>query len=547
MKEKVYGNGVKTSEGVPQDILISVDKLSFSHGSDELLKDVSFTIHCGDKVGLIGPNGAGKTTLLKIIQDDLFPDEGYVRLHKGVNIGFMPQSVNDMDMPRIGDIGSFVKSGKGLLELERRLSELESQMQADDGNGQALEKYGKVQTLYENKGGFVSAHEIRRLTDGLGLNEFDLSTSISRLSGGQKTRLFLARILFSNPSLLLLDEPTNHLDAPILKWLVEYLNGYDGGIIVVSHDKRFLDDVANRIFKLNGSTGKIEKYSGNYSQAARLMEEREKSLEKRRREQQKEIRRLQSTINLWRRRGKRASKAAQLTDRVNRIKGELPDLPHTQKPPSFKLEVKERSHEHVLHIENLSKSYGGKNLLENIQLDVLRGEKLVILGPNGTGKSTLIKLIMGIIKPDSGSICIGSKVDMGYYAQEHEGLSFDNTVMEEAKSADPSAQENKIKAILGKLGLKGRALERKVSTLSPGERAKLALSKLILLGVNTLILDEPTNHLDAPSKKSLCEVLAQYQGTIIVTSHDSNLLGLLEPDKVITIPNGEVIQKGNIP
>jgi len=527
-------------ERVIEGTVLSVDRVSFSDGGRMLLEDIAFTLNAGDKVALVGPNGAGKTTLVHIIKGDIEPDIGSLQLRHGSVIGYLPQTIHEIDLPRDGFVGNFIKSSRGLPEMERYLEKTALKMADEPKDRTLLNQYGDLQEEYERRGGYTADHEILRLLSGLGLKNVQLDTQINHLSGGQKTRLFLARVLFGEPDLLLLDEPTNHLDRPVLEWLANYLIGFRGAVLVVSHDKDFLDKTVTRIVRLNEYDGRAEIITGNYSESLELIEVLKMEAEKQRRLQEKEMQRLFKTINLWRQRGKRAAIASRLEKKVDEIRESLVELPKRDRRMGFRIEVKEQSHKEVLKLENLGKSYGSHEVVRNVSLSVQRGERVAVLGPNGAGKTTLLKMIVGEIRPDKGAVHLGGKVNLGYYAQEQEGLNLENTVHEEMRSVSADRREQDIRAFLGRFGLTGDLFYRSVATLSPGERTKLALAKIMISGCNTLVLDEPTNHLDIPSKERLAEVLEAYEGTVIITSHDSDLLEIMNLDKVLIMPEEKI-------
>lgn len=521
--------------------VLSVKDISFYYGERKLLEDITFNLNAGEKVALVGPNGTGKSTLIHIIMGNLEPDDGFVNFRNNVKIGYLPQTIHEIDLPKNSTVGNFIKSSQNLPEIEDSLNKITSQLANNPEDLNLLKKYGKLQEIYDIKDGYIADYKILKLLDGLNIENADLETPINHLSGGQKTRLFLGRVLFSKPDLLLLDEPTNHLDKPVLDWLAKYLETFKGAVLIVSHEKDFLDKVVGKVIKLNEYDGKVQIFDGNYSKAFEKMELHERQMEKERQEQEKELQKLYKTINLWRQRGKRAKIASQLEKKVEEIKDNLTEIPQKDRDVFFKIEISENSYKNVMRIKNLAKSYDENHVVRDVNLNIERGERVGIVGPNGAGKTTLLKMITGQIKPDRGRINIGEKVSIGYYAQEQETLQLNNTVRKEILSVSSGLNEQDMRSFLGQFGLTGNIFHRKISTLSPGERTKLSLAKIMITGSNTLILDEPTNHLDLPSQKRLAEVLKTYEGTIVITSHNTDLLDMIDLDKILIMPEEELI------
>ena len=546
-KERLKKTMSNRKEKVLRSMVLSVQGINFSHsGQAELLDDITFSLHKKERVALVGPNGVGKTTLLGIIRKKITPDGGQVVISRNTRIGFLPQTIVEAELPKSGCVGDFIKSGRGLDRLERKMEDIERKLSEKTEKDEAIEKYGNLQERYELLGGYGSDQEALRLLAGLELVDVGLDIQIKTLSGGQKTKLFLARVLFSQPELLLLDEPTNHLDKSVLEWLSGYLGNFKGALLVVSHDQRFLDTTVDRVLRLNEFTGQIETYPGNYTNFLRLKEERDLSLKRQRRNQEKELQKFHQAINLWRRRGKRAKEAKIMERRAGKLKENLIKAPQRSKRSKFFFETGERSYEDVLRVDSLSKSFGKKAVLRKASFNLFRGECIAILGPNGSGKSTLLKIIVGELTPDAGRVNLGKKVTIGYYAQEHEGLSFDSTVLEEARNMRPNLPEARLRAALGRFLFSGGDVYKKISMLSPGERTKLALAKIMLGRFNTLILDEPVNHLDMESRERLMKILAEFlknDGTIIITSHDTELIDTLNPDRILIMPGEKLEQR----
>lgn len=517
-------------------LILSVRGVEYQYGYEPVINEASFSLNAGDKAALVGPNGVGKTTLLNIIRGEISPESGEIIIPGGVEIGYLPQSIQEVDLPENGTIGAFVKSARGLNQLEQNIYQLTDEISERPENEQLQQRYGRLQRRYDLLGGYISHVHINKLLAGVDLEDFSIEDNIGHLSGGQKTRLLLAKILYRNPSLMLLDEPSNHLDKPILDWLGNYFRRYDGALLVVSHKPDFLNRFTNQVLRLNPHTHRIETYTGNYNDAMDKVDENRRRQKKERRVKEKKIKRLKNTASRFHGKNERASQATQLEKRAKELEESLPEISDKMKTPDFNFSLERESYKLVLSAKNISFSYGDNEVISDIDFILMRGERMIILGPNGAGKTTLIKMVVGELEPDSGELNIGEKVDIGYFAQEHETLNWENTVLEEASAGAYTGNQTIIRAVLGHFLLTGDIAERKVSTMSSGERTKLALAKLILKGANFLVLDEPTNHLDTDARKQLGLALQQYPGTIILTSHDQKLIKTIEVDKVLHLP-----------
>jgi len=503
--------------------ILSASNITKNFGTNVVLDNVSFIINEKDKVGLVGLNGAGKTTLLKIMAGKINYDGGNLTISKGLKIGYMAQDIKADGYSTIRDV--FEPIFKIHLEREKKIREIEMEMSKPDVyNDERLlkplmETYAALTELFKNEGGFEIQSRIRGVLNGLGFA--DISTPLSTLSGGQNTRLALARILLESPGLLLLDEPTNYLDMGSIQWLEGFLKDYAGALVVVSHDRYFLDRVANKIFELENSH--LTCYEGNYSTYIKKknayldISERHEAL------RQKEAERLKKSIqNFISHRN-----YVQAKNRMRLLENLLSQAP-SQKSPNKSIHIKfktaESSGREVLVLENLSFSYGDKTIFTDVNLKVYRGERIGIIGPNGIGKSTLLKILAQQLEAQQGYVYFGHKVQPVYFAQEQEDLSLENTILEEVWEAAPSLSLTQIRSFLGSLLFSGDEVEKKISVLSGGERSRVALAKAILQGANLLLLDEPTNHLDIVSKEKLEASLREFDGTIITVSHDRYFL-----------------------
>ncbi len=508
-------------------IVLSCKNISKSYGIDTILKDVTFSINEGDKVGIIGSNGEGKTTLFKILSKELSQDDGEVFVDRNKSLGYLAQHLALDSSSTIYD--EMLLVFEDLQRLEKKIEELELKMNEpyDEKNASYHEKiikdYGVAQDLYENRGGYTYKGEISRVIKGLGFNEEDFGKLILNLSGGQKTRVALCKLLLLNPDILLLDEPTNHLDLEAIEWLEEYLKTYKGTVIVISHDRFFLDSVTTSTFQV--INGHVNCYSASYTKALELMKKDYDAKLKAYNLQQAEIKRQEAIIEKFRSFNREKSiKAAESREKAL-DKMELIDAPDKEKSASkIKFEASVKSGYDVLHIENLAKSFGDKKLFSNLSFDLKRGEKIALIGENGRGKTTLFKIIMDKIESDSGIKVLGANVNVGYYDQEQSNLNIDNTVLSEVWDDFPELTTSEIRGFLGSFLFRGDDVFKEINKLSGGERCRINLLKLMLSKSNLLLLDEPTNHLDIPSREALEESILSYDGTLIVISHDRYFL-----------------------
>ena len=528
-------------------IILSCRHLTKSFGIDEILRDVTFNINEGDKVGLIGPNGEGKSTLFKILTKQLDYDSGELFLDKNKTLGYLSQNLSlDSENTIYDEMLSVFSS---LTELEDKIKTLEEKLNEpydaskEEYHNKLIKDYTLSQELYENRGGYTFRGEISRVLKGLGFLEEDFNNQIVNLSGGQKTRLALCKLLLRKPDLLLLDEPTNHLDLEAIEWLEEYLNGYKGTVFVISHDRFFLDSVTNTTFELIG--GKIHCYNASYT---KFLELRKKDIEARLKAynlQQAEIKRQEEIIEKFRsfnrEKSVRAAESRQKAlDKMDRL--EAPEVIKEASKISFETLVK--SGNDVLHIENLKKSYDSL-LFENVNLDLKRGEKVALIGENGRGKTTLFKIIMGMLKQDSGSVSLGKNVFTGYYDQEQSNLNLHKTILDEVWDDFPNLTTTEIRNYLASFLFTGDDVFKEISLLSGGEKCKINLLKLMLSKANLLLLDEPTNHLDIMSREALEDAILSYDGTLIVISHDRYFLNKVINKIVELQENGLKTYLGN--
>ena len=495
-------------------IILSANKLTKAYGTDVIIEDVSFAINQGDRVGIIGRNGAGKTTLLNMLTKEMTPSSGDFFVGQDVKIGYLKQRDNFLKENTV--IEAIDSVFKELHSLEKRMDEAKD-----------WDELSALQEEYERKGGYKYQSEMIGVLTSMGFKETEYQKKISELSGGERTRLALSALLLEKPDILLLDEPTNHLDIDTLRWLEQYLSAYKGTIIIVTHDRYFLDKVVNRIFEVENHH--LYSYNGKYSDYAEQKRIRRETEMRAYVNQQKEIRRQEDIIRIMKehntehlvKRAQSREKRLDMLERVEKPEAELGKM-------KFRFKEKFQSGNDVVEARDLSKSLFDRKpyreLFRNVNFDIKRGEKICIVGPNGIGKTTLLRMILGELSADEGRIKLGTNVMLGYYDQGQQLLHDDMTVIEELQDAYHMYSDTEMRNILGRFLFRGDDVFHKVSGLSGGEKARLTLVKLILSGANTLILDEPTNHLDIESKEIFEEALSEFPGTAIIVTHDRYFL-----------------------
>jgi len=508
-------------------MLLQASGIGKSYGATVILSNIHLQVNERQRIGLVGANGAGKSTLLRILAGESAYDEGQLFLAKGTTIGYLAQN-SGLQSDQTIEV-EMRKVFADLLAVEEELRELEARMadpalmKDEAAHEQVLARYAAQSEMFRERGGYAIEATIRGILHGMGFGDIPPDTNIATLSGGQKTRLALARLLLIKPDLLLLDEPTNYLDIETLTWLESYLRGYEGAVLVVSHDRYFLDALVDTIYEIERNSAK--KYVGNYSQ---FMEQKAADYErymKMYEKQQEEIARIEDFIrrNIVRatttKRAQSRRKMLERMERIDRPAGEL-------KKASFTFEIERMTGKDVLEVRNLALSYSpdGPPMLRNISFELKRGDSVALIGPNGIGKSTLLKALVGEMEPVGGAFYWGTNVKIGYYDQEQTGLNLDNTVLDELWNEYPHLEEQRIRTVLGNFLFSGEDVLKKISTLSGGEKARVSLAKLMLLNANVLILDEPTNHLDLVSKEVLESALLEYEGTLLFISHDRYFL-----------------------
>ncbi len=528
-------------------MLITIDSLSKSFGQDSILNNISLTINENCRYGLIGVNGAGKSTLLKIIMGNLAQDSGELSKKPDLKVGYLEQN-NGLERES-SIIDEMRKVFDDVLEAEQKMRDLELRMSeiSDPGSVEYLRissEYSKAQAYFDSRDGYNVDLKIKTILNGMGFGGKDLGTIISTLSGGEKTRLAIAKLLLEEPELLILDEPTNHLDFKTLRWLEEYLVSYNGAILTVSHDRYFLDKIVTHIYELE--RGKLFSYAGNYSKYLKQKAERKIREEKEYEMQQRQIAQLQTYVD---KNMARASTSASAKSRLKTLESmEILDRPDGDlKSMRLKFEHTKEPYKDVLTVRNLDITVGEeqKILCQNINLEIKRKEKIAIIGANGIGKSSFLKIIQGFIPHQNGSFEWGKNVSISYYEQENLNLNQDKIALDELWDRFPDIPEAEIRRVLGNVLLTRDDVYKPVKIISGGERAKLAFCIIMLEKSNVIILDEPTNHLDLASKEVLEEALSEYGGTLIFVSHDRYLLNKV-PDKIVEIKDsGLTVYNGN--
>lgn len=500
-------------------MILSCQNISKTFIDKPILQNISFHIEDYEKAAIVGINGAGKSTLLKIIMNELEADEGNVTLSKGKSIGYLAQHQTETFHNTIYDEMLSVK--QEIIDLDRKIRSLEQEMNGLEGEKleQILDSYTKATHRFEQMNGYAYKSEIVGVLKGLGFSEEDFQKRISTLSGGQKTRVALGKLLLSKPDIILLDEPTNHLDMNSISWLETFLMNYSGAVLIVSHDRYFLDKVVTKVIEISNT--KARSYKGNYSA---FVEKREqiKAIElKEYEKQQQEIKHQEEVITKLKQFNreksiKRAESREKMLDRI-----EVIDRPvEIDANMKLKLEPSTISGSDVLSVEDLSKSYGSLTLFKELGFEIKRGEKVALIGENGTGKTTILKIINKQVSKDSGLIRLGSRVKIGYYDQEQQVLHDEKTIFEEISDSYPALTNTRIRNVLAAFLFRGEDVFQKIKSLSGGERGRVSLAKLMLSSANFLILDEPTNHLDIFSKEVLENALSSYTGTVLYVSHD---------------------------
>lgn len=516
--------------------MIRLDNISKQHGQQILFIEASAALHKGEKVGLVGPNGAGKSTLFRMITNQEHPDEGQVAVDRGVTIGYFSQDVGEMEGR---SAVSEVMDGAGPVStVAAELKQLEADL-ADPDKADEMEKlverYGLVQGRFEELGGYALEGRAREILAGLGFSEEMMDGDVGALSGGWKMRVALARILLMRPDAMLLDEPSNHLDLESLIWLEGFLKGYEGGLLMTSHDREFMNRIVTKMVEIDG--GSLTTYSGNYDFYEQQRAQNEKQQQAQYERQQAMLAKELKFIERFK---ARASHAAQVQSRVKKLeKIEKVEPPKRRQTVLFEFQPAPRSGDDVVSLKAVHKAYGKKRIYDGMDFLVRRGERWCVMGINGAGKSTLLKLVVGSTTPDQGAVAMGGSVKLGYFAQHAmDLLDGERTVFQSLEDAFPRAGQGSLRALAGCFGFSGDEVEKKCRVLSGGEKARLVMAKMLFDPPNFLVLDEPTNHLDMATKEMLITALSRYEGTMLFVSHDRHFLGALSNRVLELTPDG---------
>lgn len=520
---------------------MKIDNLSLSFGTAEVYKNLTVEFNQNDKVGIIGVNGAGKTTLFKLILGELTPDAGTITVSS--KIGYLPQVIED-NFDKEMSVFDYLLSARPIKELENKLTNLYEQI-ATEKNEHNLKKYMKDITKVEDELTYYEQYnaesELLKIIAGMNIDDALLDLKLKNLSGGQKSKIAFARLLYSKPETLLLDEPTNHLDLDTKDYIIEYLKNYKGLILVISHDTSFLDEITNKTLYIdkNKKTGTL--YNGSYSKYKKIKKERELATSRLHDKQQKEEEKLKEIIARYiRGNEKKANIAKDRQKKLEKLLSEKVEVEKKNKYTKFKINIKYPSYSIPISCNNLTFGYTEENLLyQNLTFDLIRGEKFLIVGENGIGKTTLLKLIMNILTPLEGSINISEKTLIGYYAQEHDLLNKEKTIKE--NFSDSGLTDYELRRFLGSFLFTNDDIFKKINILSPGERSRVALAKIALSGANTLLLDEPTNHLDPMTQLIIADTFKDYEGTMLVVSHNLEFVDNLGIERMLLLPSGRIM------
>jgi ATPase subunit of ABC transporter with duplicated ATPase domains len=516
--------------------MITTHQLEVRAGARLLMENVSFRVAAGDKVGLVGRNGAGKTTLTKILAGEALPAAGTVQTSG--EVGYLPQD------PRIGDPEILARdrilSARGLDDAVRRLRQAEAEMASDDVKvrERAMRRYERADAELHAGGGYAAESEAAQIANSLGIEERLLGQPLKTLSGGQRRRVELARILFSGAETLLLDEPTNHLDADSILWLRDFLKAHRGGLIVISHDTGLLEETVNKVLHLDANRGEIDVYNMGWKAYLQQRETDEKRRKRERMNAENKAKTLTDQANKMRAKASKAQAAQSMLKRAEKMLAGIEGERQADKVARIAFPKPAPCGKTPLTASELSKSYGSLEVFTDVDLAIDKGSRVVILGLNGAGKTTLLRILGGIDQPDTGTVVPGHGLKLGYYAQEHETLDVERTVLENMQSSAPQLTDTEARSVLGSFLFSGEDAHKPAKVLSGGEKTRLALASLVVSSANVLLLDEPTNNLDPASREEVLAAIRSYEGAIVLVTHDEGAVFALEPDRVLILPDG---------
>ncbi|MGW2869607.1 ABC-F family ATP-binding cassette domain-containing protein [Kitasatospora sp. NPDC001225] len=516
--------------------MISANALELRAGARILIESASFKVAAGDRIGLVGRNGAGKTTLTKVLAGEGLPAAGTVT--RSGEVGYLPQD------PRTGDLDVLAKdrilSARGLDTVLRKMRENEDRMANGQGatRDNAMKKYARLETEFLTKGGYAAEAEAATIAAALGLPDRILAQPLHTLSGGQRRRVELARILFSDSDVLLLDEPTNHLDADSIVWLRDFLKTYKGGFIVISHDVDLVETVVNKVFYLDANRSAIDVYNMGWKQYQQQREDDEKRRKRERANAEKKAATLNAQADKMRAKATKTVAAQNMARRADKLLSGLEQVRVNDKVAKLRFPDPAPCGKTPLTASGLSKSYGSLEIFTDVDLAIDRGSRVVVLGFNGAGKTTLLRMLAGVEAPDTGEVIPGHGLKIGYYAQEHETLDPDRSVLENMRSAAPDTDLVQIRKILGSFLFSGDDVDKPAGVLSGGEKTRLALATLVVSSANVLLLDEPTNNLDPASREEILGALREFSGAVVLVTHDEGAVEALDPERIILLPDG---------
>ena len=524
--------------------MMQIKNLTMSFGTQELFNNINLHISDEEKVGIVGVNGAGKSTFLKIIMGQIEPDYGKIVLKNGARVGYLPQVLDDEVPTSDITVFDFLLNGRPIDELNEKLQMVYEKISTADESelNKLYKEMEKLNQKLEYWESYSAESTLLKIIDGMNISDKLLEQKLSTLSGGQKSKVAFAKLLYSKPEFILLDEPTNHLDKETKEYVINFIKSYKGGVFVISHDTDFLNEITTKILFLDKRLKTFELFDGNYDHFKKLNAEHEIAIQKEAEKQNKEEKKLRTLINKYANvSGKRKKLAQDREKKLEKLLKDKIDLGPEIKQAKIEMPMKRESTNTPLTVKNLCFRYNKNsknNIIDNLSFSLSKGEKFLIVGENGVGKSTLLKLIIGQLEADKGEIILGTRTDLGYYAQEHELLDNEKDILENFHNSDISTKA--LRNVLGRFLFYGDDVYKKVSVLSPGERSRVALAKLSLEGANLLILDEPTNHLDPETQAIIADTFKTFKGTMLVVSHNPEFVDNLGIERTLILPDGKI-------